>query len=284
MRKNRPFILKDWYLVKAADANNVQDAKAALKDGAHIDGTDIEGRSALHWAARNGDIGMMDFLIAEGADINLQNDRDRTPLHLAAEFGRAEAVRTLLSAGARVQIRDEMNDTALHMALANGHADAAIALLVHAPHLADMRGQSGLTALHLAAQNAALSFLMTDIAIAANSTLEEKDIFGLTPLHRAAFCDNLAAVKRLVEDGANANSTDIHGMTPFRLAEDRGFSRITNYLKDAPLHRARALQNRHAQKQQNILQAKKEMLRLAGKDDAQSIAVRKPLKPLIRKK
>lgn len=79
---------------------------AASKD---IDARDMQGRTALHWAARNAQPDIVQLLLAKGADVNAMADAGWTPLHYAARATNympqvrtrfPKVVRLLLKAGA----------------------------------------------------------------------------------------------------------------------------------------------------------------------------------------
>jgi len=81
---------------------------------------DRAGRSALHYAALDGDHDRVVELIAQGADVNLVDQAGgHTALHFAAQGQHAETAKALLSAGAQVDARDRFGKTPLSMALLN---------------------------------------------------------------------------------------------------------------------------------------------------------------------
>ena len=66
------------------------------------------GDTALHHAARNGDLEIVTLLVAGGADVNGMTDHGHFPLYCAAGHGHVEATRFLLESGAdpRAKLQD----------------------------------------------------------------------------------------------------------------------------------------------------------------------------------
>lgn len=81
---------------------------------------DQAGRTALHYAALDGDVDRVLELIAQGADVNTADQAGgHTALHSAAQGQHAETAQALLSAGAQVDARDRFGKTPLSVALFN---------------------------------------------------------------------------------------------------------------------------------------------------------------------
>lgn len=59
---------------------------------------DDHGFSLLHWAAKEGHLGIVEMLVARGARINATNLGDDIPLHLAAAHGHRDIV-SIVSTG-----------------------------------------------------------------------------------------------------------------------------------------------------------------------------------------
>ena len=118
-------------------------AEALLAAGADPDARIRDDGSAVHWAARRGDDGILRALVAAGADVNApmssvyaRNDR-RTALHLAAGARRRgptlQTARLLVAAGADVNARTfPCGATPLHDAAGRGRDPAVIDLLLEA--------------------------------------------------------------------------------------------------------------------------------------------------------
>jgi len=83
------------------------------------------GESAMHQAARAGDLALLRSQLHSGADANVRDDAGRTPLMDAVAAGQIEAVRLLLSNGADVNAHTRAGRTPLIEAAAQGRLEAA---------------------------------------------------------------------------------------------------------------------------------------------------------------
>lgn len=68
------------------DKENI--VKVLLTCGARVNEADEKKRTALHWAAIYGRLGIAKILIDGCASLNLKDETGRTPLHLASESGK----------------------------------------------------------------------------------------------------------------------------------------------------------------------------------------------------
>ena len=88
---------------RAARANNAGALRAILAgEDAKPNETDDAQRTAMHYAAVNGNTEIIAILVKAGAKLDPTDPLGNTPLHLAADRGRTEAGELLLVAGARV--------------------------------------------------------------------------------------------------------------------------------------------------------------------------------------
>src|SRR5205823_1253148 len=81
---------------------------------ADINAQDDEGKTALHWAAKQGYEKIVQLLIAEGANIDAQDDEGKTALHWAAKQGYEKIVQLLITVGANVMLKSNDRRRAIH--------------------------------------------------------------------------------------------------------------------------------------------------------------------------
>jgi ankyrin repeat protein len=174
----------DPSVASAAEKADWPRVEALLKAHADPNGAQVDGMTALHWAAQhdnadvarlliaagasatsanrygvtplslactNGNAQIVQMLLAAGADPNSTLRGGETVLMTASRVGRVDAVKALLDAGAKVEAKDRTNQTALMWAAADGHADV-VALLVKAGADVHARLKSGFTPMLFAAR------------------------------------------------------------------------------------------------------------------------------------
>ena len=108
---------------------NLKGVKQAIKDGANIYAWDKYLNTPLMYAALNGHINIVEFLLKKGVNINHKNECGSTALMWAALNGHTNIVNLLLDKGANVNIKNTCGDTALKLATYNGYQDT-VAVLV----------------------------------------------------------------------------------------------------------------------------------------------------------
>jgi ankyrin repeat protein len=122
------FLLQER-LIKGALDGNLNEIKAALRDGAHVEGTSYNRFPALHSAAMQGHADAVALLLDNGASVNRVADFENTSLNAAASYGHIDLVRVLLERGADACYKSSAG-TAGDIALARGHKDIAELLKV----------------------------------------------------------------------------------------------------------------------------------------------------------
>ena len=112
---------------------------------------DSDGRSDLHYAARDGDLAAVQKFVSLGADVNLQDKHGWTPLHFAAQARSEDVTTYLLAHGASVDFEDSHGNTALFRATFASRGDGGVIRALRKAG-ADPRkkNKSGVSALSLA--------------------------------------------------------------------------------------------------------------------------------------
>ncbi len=120
-------------IADAAMNGDVESVRLLIQDGEEVNAAQGDGMTALHWAAENGNVEMLEMLVSAGANPEAVTRLGRyTPLHLASKMGKESSVVSLLTLGASVNPRTTTGAiTPLHFAAASGNAKAVRALLEH---------------------------------------------------------------------------------------------------------------------------------------------------------
>ncbi|MCH8275162.1 MAG: ankyrin repeat domain-containing protein [Armatimonadetes bacterium] len=87
-------------IVSAVSRSSLEMFTLLFDHGAELAARDRIGRTALHEAARMGDIRIVEFLIARGADVSAMSKNGYTPLHAAARSGSLAVAKRLLETDA----------------------------------------------------------------------------------------------------------------------------------------------------------------------------------------
>lgn len=109
-----------------AEEDDAAGVQLLLKHKARVDARDAQGRSALHEAARAGNVDILAVLLAAGADVHARDGAGRTPLFDAAAGGRLGAVDALLAAKADPAAEDAEGRGALAVACAGESPSPAL--------------------------------------------------------------------------------------------------------------------------------------------------------------
>ncbi len=98
------------------DPMDFQHIKDLLAVGCPIEARDGNGRTALHWAAERGHLGVVGLLVSREADVNARDDGGWSVLHIAAFNGHLEVVEFLISIGADIHARNRYGNSAFDVA------------------------------------------------------------------------------------------------------------------------------------------------------------------------
>ena len=212
-------------LADAAEVMDRERLRAQLQEPADVNAAQVDGMTALHWAARHDDLEMAKLLVGAGADVNAANRYGVTPLTLACTNGNAALVELLLDAGADPNTTLPGGETALMTASRTGRLGPVKALLIRGakvhPTVHGMGRQDG------AGANAFIARL-EDPSIFDFQTKDEQ-----TALMWAAAEGHAEVVAELIEFGADFRTTLESGFTPLLFAVREGHGEVVKALLKA---------------------------------------------------
>ena len=258
--------------VSAASGGRLAQVKLFVQAGMSVDATDSGGIAALLWAALNGHLEVVKYLVGQGASLTATYPlNDYTALHYAAYMGRLEMVKYLVGAGADVNTTAG-GDTPHSLAVAVGETavaeylypltprgrleSAGFAFTTQAFVEAAAEGNASAVSLFVAAgmdkegkavvtiagngrERTALHaaaagghLAVVTFLVNAGASVSSTDGSGGTALHAAVGSGNLAIVTLLVSNGAAVNAKDSYSETPLYHAASYGHLAIVTHLVD----------------------------------------------------
>ena len=248
-------------LIEAVRHQDVQRVRTLLQQGADVNQQELDGSTALHWAAYLDDPDIMGVLLKAEAKVNLANHFGITPLMQACESRDPKIVDLLLKAGADPNARAEAGETPVMNAARMGNAEVMGLLLAHGGNPNTKEPSQDQTALmwaisqrhpdvaRLLLENGAdvrartkapprQAATMADggsgnRAYAAAGVLSRPgNGNGVTPLLFAARVGDLESAKLLLEAAADVNETGNDGLSALTLATVRANVPLALYLLD----------------------------------------------------
>ncbi|KAJ5177912.1 ankyrin [Penicillium coprophilum] len=161
--------LKVKALFVAAEKENPGMFDTLLEAGGNLEIRSDDGETALHFAARSGNCGIINSILDRKMPLIDEMDNfKKTPLLIAAENGNHDALATLLECGANVETQDDKQWTILHYAAKNGDLELVQWLLDFMPSLCDKRNNLGQTALVVAANEGQSRVVDSLVKVAAS--------------------------------------------------------------------------------------------------------------------
>ena len=106
-------------LHRASFNGNLEVVNVLVALGAEVNKTNIDGSTPLHYASINGHLEVVNVLVAAGAEVNKTNNNGSTPLHYASRYGRLEVVKALIRAKADVRIENDQGNAPVDIARTN---------------------------------------------------------------------------------------------------------------------------------------------------------------------
>ncbi|KAH8382604.1 hypothetical protein KR009_004375, partial [Drosophila setifemur] len=201
----------------AQDVDQSQDlvaaASIAIAAPELLESADEDGFTPLHLAVIQGNLAMVNLLLANKADVNAVDNEGHSVVHWATVCGEVESLRAVLAAGASVAKPDANGGTPLHYA----------AQMCGASH--DSKQQVSSSA------SSRLSLEILGILLShPQSSVDVQDKDGRQPLLWAASAGSAKAVIALVKAGARVESSDKDGLTALHCAGSRGHTECIDTL------------------------------------------------------
>jgi ankyrin repeat protein len=162
--------------------------------------------TAIHDAAKAGDLDQIQRLVIKGVDVNALAVRDETPLIIASLAGNGEIVNYLLQRGANINARSASGMTSLHAAAYAGHSDIVSLLVAKGADINDASNHFVVTPLHLASEENNTGTVQTLLNLGADVTVVE--INGYSAMSRSGFREHWDVLKLLLANGAVCQKAD----------------------------------------------------------------------------
>ncbi|XP_042716879.2 protein tyrosine phosphatase type IVA 3 isoform X4 [Chrysemys picta bellii] len=228
-------------------------AEMLLKSGADVNVEQENGETAMHVAARHGNLRMIKALIEEGGELTLQSKAGECPLHIAVQHCHLPVVEEILNylatekshaeAVACVNQENKAGETPLHLAAAvkkdmvhfEEEETKIIAMLME--YDADISRTTRLsleTPLHYCAHvgnaDVLLEMLKHINTSRMQQTINKQAKNDWSPLLVAAERGHTAIVKILLQHHARVDVFDEHGKAALHLAAENGHDQIADVL------------------------------------------------------
>jgi ankyrin repeat protein len=195
----------DTRLADAAKKMDRAAVRALLAQRLDVNAAQVDGTTALHWAANQDDLETAELLVRAGANPKASNRYGVTPLSLACTNGNGAMVELLLKAGADPNTALPGGETALMTAARTGKIGAVKALLAHGANVQAKESKRGQTALMWAAADGNVETV--EALIAAGADFRTRLETGFTPFLFAVREGHTGVVRALLKAGASVNET-----------------------------------------------------------------------------
>lgn len=180
-----------------------------------------DGRTVLMKATVGTEFNVVKILLERRADVSTKDDKGWDALHFAAYNNRIDVIDLLLQSAAEIDAIDHSKETPLIKAArfnTGKHTDA-IKVLLQRGARSDMKTEYGMTALHYSAAYNKIEAIKLLLSFGAN--INAIDDSEETSLMIAVILNNVNAVKMLLEHDARLNMKNKHGKTALDIAKDQ---------------------------------------------------------------
>ncbi|KAG8199940.1 hypothetical protein JTE90_006187 [Oedothorax gibbosus] len=167
----------------------------------------------LHYAVWKGDLNTITFLVENGANFNAEEiNAHKKPIHIAAEHAYTDVVKYLIKNGANIEDCDIRGRTPLYHSVMQGHFETSKFLIGKGADINTISKDHKRTLLHAALFGGNKEII--EFLVLAGLDINEKDIYGRTPLHHAAYLYEFDILQVLADLGADFFALDEDGQNP----------------------------------------------------------------------
>ncbi|XP_054901136.1 uveal autoantigen with coiled-coil domains and ankyrin repeats protein [Poeciliopsis prolifica] len=206
----------DDRLMKAVERGEVDKVAAVLgKKGIVPTKLDVEGRSAFHLAATQGQLECLNLMLGHNVDITAKDASGKTALHLASKYRNSVCVQKLLQHNCPVGNVDLQGRTALHDAVMGG-CTSSVKLLCDRGASVNISDFDGRTPLILATQMCHPHICQLLLERGADFNVRDKQ--NKTPLILGCEFGCKDAVEVLLKTGTDVKAVDNMGHDAFHYA------------------------------------------------------------------
>ncbi|GFU58469.1 ankyrin-3 [Trichonephila clavipes] len=242
--------------------NNLEVALFLLEMESNVDGNEAFGSmTALHLAAKMGNIFLLNALLERNADITRKSCDHFTLLHFAVDSGNPEIVEYLIEKRIDVDATDRCGNTPLYYAIrycngavlrpqprsaenmiTDGNNFISTSSVVHSEYLdivkiliknnanVNKKNNAGSTPLHLAVETGCLE--LVKLLLRNKALVDSEDKNKITALHTSVVFGHKHILMAIIEAGGNIHSPDVNGLTPLHKAVKREDIHIVKALID----------------------------------------------------
>uniref|UniRef100_A0A1I8HBC2 LisH domain-containing protein n=1 Tax=Macrostomum lignano TaxID=282301 RepID=A0A1I8HBC2_9PLAT len=189
------------------------------------------GCEPIHTAAQNGNLAIVQALIAAQADVNTVEVDGASPVYIASQNGHQRVIKTLIESQANIDHQRNDGVSTIYIAAQEGHSEVARLLVRSGAAKVDAQTRTGETPLHITAQRGDQATLYELLQAAQGSPVNSKQNDGCSPIFLAAQFGHWKAIERLIHAGADVNTTRATtGQTPLHAAAENGHPEATKSL------------------------------------------------------
>jgi ankyrin repeat protein len=181
----------------------------------------FDGRTPLHFAAREGHLGLLHFFLDKNAQINIKDASGATALHDAARTGNIDAMELLLARGADPNAQDAKGNSALHLGIPSESHREAIGLLLAYQANPSLRDEHGDSPLHIVITLNRGSEIVQSL-LSGGTDISIRNIDGKTALYLAVEESRTGLIPLLISYQSDVFAADNEGITPFEKALEIG--------------------------------------------------------------